>query len=76
MRFVIGTNRKAPPKPAGWLSLKDIMDKLPPEAQKWLNGMSREDFNCTEGIFNTVGEESFFKHLGKHKLDWEYLRDF
>jgi hypothetical protein len=52
------------------------MDKLPPEAQKWVNGMNRDEKFGTEIILNNVGVDSFIKHWRVHKDDLDEIRNF
>jgi hypothetical protein len=58
------------------ITLLEIMDKLPPEAQKWVNGMNRDEKFGTEIILNNVGVDSFIKHWRDHKDDLDKIRNF
>lgn len=58
------------------ITLLEIMDKLPPEAQKWVNGMNRDEKFGTEIILNNVGVDSFIKHWRVHKDDLDEIRNF
>jgi len=43
------------------ITLLEIMDKLPPEAQKWVNGKNRDEKLGTEIILNNAEVESFIE---------------
>ena len=58
------------------IKLSEIMDRLPPEAQKWVNGMNRDEKAGTETILSYVGVDSFIKHWRTHKNDLDYIRNF
>ena len=58
------------------ITLLEIMDKLPPEAQKWVNGMNRDEKFGTEIILNNVGVDSFIKHWRVHKDDLDEIGNF
>ena len=56
------------------ISVRQIMDRLPPEAQKWVQGMTSSEKVGTEIILKNVGADSFIKHWEIHKDDLEYIR--
>jgi len=58
------------------ITLLEIMDRLQPEAEKWVNGMNRDEKVGSEIILNNVGVDSFIKHWGTHKDDLDYIRNF
>jgi hypothetical protein len=58
------------------IKLLEIMNRLPPEAQKWVNGMKRGEREGTEIILNNVGVDSFIEHWRYHKDDLDYIRNF
>jgi hypothetical protein len=58
------------------ITLREIMDRLPPEAQKWVNGMNRDERLGTEIILNNVGVDSFIKYWRDHKDDLDEIRNF
>ena len=58
------------------ITLLEIMDKLPPEAQKWVNGMNRDEKLGTEIILNNAGVDSFIEYWRDHKDDLDKIRNF
>jgi hypothetical protein len=58
------------------IKLSEIKDRLPPEAQKWVNGMNRDERAGTEDILSYVGVDSFIEHWRSHKDDLDALRNF
>lgn len=49
------------------LKIREIMPRLPKEAQEWLNRVSEDEFGSAEGILNAVGEESYIQNWRFHK---------
>jgi hypothetical protein len=58
------------------ITLLEIMDKLPPEAQDWIKRMNRGERAGTEIILNNVGVDSFIKYWRVHKNDLDEIRNF
>jgi hypothetical protein len=58
------------------ITLLEIMDKLPPEAQKWVNGMNRDEKFGTEIILNNAGVDYFIRYWRDHKDDLDEIRNF
>lgn len=58
------------------LTLKEIMHKLPPEAQDWIKGMDRDELGGAETILNNVGEAAFLKYWPEYKKELQDLRIF
>jgi hypothetical protein len=58
------------------LKLKEVRSRLPPEGQKWLQGMTRGELEGTEIVLNNVGEQSFLENWQFHQQHLQELRDF
>jgi hypothetical protein len=56
------------------IKLREIMDRLPPEAQKWVNGMNDSEKRGTEIILSYVGVESFIQNWQGHKKHLDDIR--
>jgi hypothetical protein len=57
------------------IRLREISDRLPPEAQKWVNEMNRDEKTGTEIILNNVGVDSFIENWRTHKDDLDYIQN-
>lgn len=53
---------------------KNVKPKLPPEGQKWLNGMSRGELEATQEILDRLGEETFIRAWTIYKEQLDEIR--
>jgi hypothetical protein len=53
--------------------IADIIDRLPPDGQKWLRKMERQDRQATEYPIKFVGADNFVEHWRFHKETWEHI---
>jgi hypothetical protein len=54
--------------------LKEVRTKLPPEGQKWLDGMDHGELEDTQGILHRVGEQQFLESWKVYKKDLDDFR--
>jgi hypothetical protein len=54
--------------------LKEVRTKLPPEGQKWLDGMDIGELHSTQDILHRMGEETFLANWNAYKEDLDQLR--
>ena len=58
-------------------SLRDLREtqaKLPPEGQKWIDGMDRSELDGTQAILHDMGEERFLERWRFHKEQLDEIR--
>ncbi len=56
------------------LRIKDVWHKLPPDAQKWIRRMTRNELQEIERTINQFGEEQFLERWRYRQDEFEYFR--
>jgi hypothetical protein len=60
-------------------SLRDLREaqaKLPPEGQKWIDGMDRSELEGTQDALHRLGEQGFIEHWRSLKEQLDEFRHF
>jgi hypothetical protein len=55
-------------------TLNEAKLKLPPEGQKWIEGLDRRERVATEGILENLGEERFLENWPFYEEQLDELR--
>lgn len=57
------------------IRLRTVASRLPKEAEEWIKGMDRGEFDATQVILNNVGEERFCEFWRTYKEELDRVRN-